>query len=88
MLFWGAGDFFGVSGIFFVHESSSYGQIRLTPKFQLPRQTPSGRKVCGRKKESGGQHHNAEHKCTDGVNNDPCRLEVDDNSSDEDTLKE
>ena len=27
------------------------GQIRLPPEFQLPRQTPSGRKVRGRKEE-------------------------------------
>ena len=27
------------------------GQIRLPPEFQLPRQTPSGRKVSGKKKE-------------------------------------
>ena len=43
-------NFFG-RGILFLHEYSSLGQIRLPPKFQLPRQTPSGRKVCGRKEE-------------------------------------
>ena len=46
------GDFFwGSLSPFFLHESFSYGQISLPPKFQLPRQTPSGRKVCGRKEE-------------------------------------
>ena len=38
--------------IIFLHESSSLGQIRYPPEFQLHRQTPSGRKyVEGKKKK-------------------------------------
>ena len=37
--------------IFFLRKSSSQGQIRPPPEFQLPRQTPSGRKVRAWKKK-------------------------------------
>ena len=47
------GIFFGGGGplphFFSSRKSSIYGQIRSPPEFQLPRQTPSGRKVRGRK---------------------------------------
>ena len=53
IIFGGVGDdfLFFPYPIFFLHESFSYGLIRLPPEFQHPRQTPSGRKVRAWKKE-------------------------------------